>query len=203
MVPRQHRRPNRACTKPTRRFSVQRGFGSAPAVGGLAASCWAAQTFAPSTAAMSGQRGRRCADTAAPRGRVRCSRAASPSPSAGGGRCALQRAWRRPLVRCRAGQESARGCEHAGQSGPGGASLPPSDPSAHNQFVAPVRAKPLKERRHVVTGRHPAKQPNHRSQTGYGLASCVCPPSAERRERDLDGSGGRVMRPAQRRPPPS
>ena len=86
---------------------------------------------------MSGQKGggRRCADTTAPRGRVRCSRAASPSQSAGGGRCVLRRAWRRSLVRCRAGQGSARGCAHAGQSGPGGAGSPTSDPSAHGQLV--------------------------------------------------------------------
>ena len=147
MVSRQHKRPNRACTKPTSRFSVQRGFGSAPAMGGLAACCWAARTSAPRAAAMSGQKGggRRCADTTAPRGRVRCSRAASPSQSAGGGRCVLRRAWRRSLVRCRGGQGSVRGCGHAGQSGPGGAGPPTSDPSVHDQLVAPVLARPFRK----------------------------------------------------------
>ncbi len=147
MVSRQHRRPNRACTKPTSRFSVQRGFGSAPATGGAAASCWAARISAPSAAAMSGQKGggRRCADTAAPRGRVHCSHAASPSRSAGGGRSVLRRASRRPLVQCRGGQGSARGCERAEQSGPGGANPPTSGPSVHDQFVTPVGARPFRK----------------------------------------------------------
>src|SRR3954453_4395633 len=39
MVSRQHRRPNRSRTNATRRLSVKRGGGSAPATGGLAASC--------------------------------------------------------------------------------------------------------------------------------------------------------------------
>ena len=147
MVSRQHRRPNRACTKPTSRFSVQRGFGSAPATGDAAASCWAARTSAPRAAAMSRQKGggRRCADTAAPRGRVRCNRAAIPSPSAGGARCMLRPAWRRSLVRCRGGQGNARGCGHAGQSGPGGAGPPTSVPSVHDQLATPVSAKPFRK----------------------------------------------------------
>ena len=57
MVSRQHRRPNRSRTKPTRRLRVQRGGGSAPARGGLAATCWAARTALPRAAAISGQRG--------------------------------------------------------------------------------------------------------------------------------------------------
>ena len=147
MVSRQHKRPNRACTKPTSRFSVQRGFGSAPATGGLAASCWAARTSAPSAAAMSGQKGggHRCADTAAPRDRVHCSRAASPSRSACGGRCTLRRAWCSPLVRCHGGQGSARGCEHAEQSGPGDADPPTSGPNVHDQLVTPVEARPFRK----------------------------------------------------------
>jgi hypothetical protein len=57
MVSRQQRRPNCACKKPARRRSVQRGFTSAPATGGLAAWCCAARTCSPSAAAISGQRG--------------------------------------------------------------------------------------------------------------------------------------------------
>ena len=147
MVSRQHRRPNRACTKSTTRFSVQRGFGSAPATRGLAASCWVARTSAPSAAAMSGQKGggHRYADTAAPRGRAHGRHAASPSPSAGGGRYRLRRAWRSPVVRCHEGQGNARGCGHAEQSGPGGADPPTSVPNAHDQFVTLVGARPFRK----------------------------------------------------------
>jgi hypothetical protein len=96
---------------------------------------------------MSGQKGgdHRCADTAAPRGRVRRSCAANSSRSAGGGRYGLRRAWRSPLVRCRGGQGNARGCEHAEQSGPGGADPPTSVPNAHDQFVTPVSARPFRK----------------------------------------------------------
>src|SRR3954467_2304839 len=38
---RHSRRSKRSCTNPTRRLSVQRGGGSAPAIGGSAAACWA------------------------------------------------------------------------------------------------------------------------------------------------------------------
>jgi hypothetical protein len=41
MVSRQQQRPNRARTNPPRRRNVQRGFGSAPTMGGQAA-CWCA-----------------------------------------------------------------------------------------------------------------------------------------------------------------
>ena len=146
MVSRQHRRPNRACTKPTSRFSVQRGFGSAPAAGGAAGCCWAARTSAERGCDVRAKGGRppvRRYSSAS--GRVRCSRAASPSRSAGGGRSVQRRPWRRHLVRCHGGQGSARGCERAGLSGPGGADPPTSVPSVHDQLVAPVSARPFRK----------------------------------------------------------
>src|SRR4051812_22898206 len=57
MVSRQQRRPNCACTKPTKRRSVQRGFTSAPGTGGLAAWHCAARPCPPSAGAISGQGG--------------------------------------------------------------------------------------------------------------------------------------------------
>src|SRR3954453_16104963 len=88
MLSRHSRRSKRSCTNPTRRLSVQRGGGSAPAIGGSAAACWAVRIALPRAAAIRGEKGggRRCADTAAPRGRVCCRRAPSPSPSADGAR---------------------------------------------------------------------------------------------------------------------
>src|SRR3954467_2041650 len=44
IVSRQHTRPNRSRTQPTRRRNVQRGAGLAPTMGGVAAVRWAAQT---------------------------------------------------------------------------------------------------------------------------------------------------------------
>jgi hypothetical protein len=138
-VSRQHGRANRTRTKPTSRRSVQRGFGSAPATGGPAASRCAAQTAAPSAAWISGQRGDGlpCADTAPPRGRLRCSGAATPSRSAGAGRCARPLRSRNLLARSRARPESARGCAHGRHSGPSRADPPRSDPNVHGQHATP------------------------------------------------------------------
>src|SRR5215213_3391698 len=84
----------------TRRRSVQRGFGSAPVTGGLAASWRAARTASPSAASMSGQSGggHRCADKPVPRaviigGRDHCTHAASPSRSGDGGPYVRPRQW--------------------------------------------------------------------------------------------------------------
>ena len=56
IVSRQQLRPNFSRTQPTRRRSVQRGAGSAPATGGAAAERWAARTVSPRPASISGQR---------------------------------------------------------------------------------------------------------------------------------------------------
>jgi hypothetical protein len=45
--------------KDTRRRNVQRGFGSAPAIGGSAAACRAARISSPSAASICGQKGGR------------------------------------------------------------------------------------------------------------------------------------------------
>ena len=157
MVSRQHGRANRARTKPTSRRSVQRGFGSAPATGGPAASRWAARTAAPSAAWISGQRGDGppCADTAPPRGRLRCSGAATLLPSAGVGRCARPLRSRNRLARSRATPESARGCERGRHSRPSRAGPPLSGPNVHGQRSWSTRnIKPnsaSQENRHMAT----------------------------------------------------
>ncbi len=158
-VSRQHGRANRARTKPTSRLSVQRGYGSAPATGGPAASRWAAQTSAPSAAWISRQRGdgRLCADTASPRGRLRYSGAAIPSRSAGVGRCARPRRSRNLLARSRARPESARGCEHGRPSGPSRAGPPLSGPNVHGQHATPSRTP--SRRKTVIWQPQPPLQP--------------------------------------------
>ncbi len=160
MVSRQQRRPNRACTLTTRRLSVQRGAGSAPATGGAAAPRWAARTSSPSVASISGQRGdgHQCGNTAAPRGRVRYSYAPSPLRFAGGAPYVRPPAWRSRLGRCRAEQGSARGCGHAARSGPCGGGLPASGSSAHDQLVTSVLTIPSRGSRHMgMTAVQPSK----------------------------------------------
>ena len=56
-VSRQHRRPKRSRTNATRRLSVQRGAGSAPAMGGQAACCRAVRISWPRMVATRAQRG--------------------------------------------------------------------------------------------------------------------------------------------------
>src|SRR5215210_3382319 len=56
IVSRQHTSPNRSRTQPTRRRKVQRGAGSAPSSGGVAAVRWAAQSASPSSASRGGQK---------------------------------------------------------------------------------------------------------------------------------------------------
>ncbi len=66
IVSRQHTNPNRSRTQPTRRCNVQRGAGSAPATGGVAAARWAARIVSPSSAVRCGQKRdgvRRCGGT--------------------------------------------------------------------------------------------------------------------------------------------
>src|SRR4051794_20474069 len=141
MVSRQKRRPNCACTKPTRRRSVQRGFTSAPATGGLAAWRCAARTCSPSAAAISGQRGggHRCADSSTPRGRGHCRRAASPSRSALAVPCVRQPPWHNCRRQFRAAPGSVRGCGDGRHSGPDGVDPQPSGPSADDQLVTLIR----------------------------------------------------------------
>src|SRR4029450_4586550 len=68
IVSRQQRQPKRSRTYSTSRFRVQRGAGSAPSRGGVAAVRWAAQTASRSAAAIFAQRGggHRCRGTRAP-----------------------------------------------------------------------------------------------------------------------------------------
>src|SRR3954471_10775690 len=56
IVSRQHTSPKRSRAQPTRRRNVQRGAGSAPTMGRVAAVRWAAQTTSPSSAARRGQK---------------------------------------------------------------------------------------------------------------------------------------------------
>src|SRR3954449_6607606 len=56
IVSRQHLSPKRSRTQPTRRRNVQRGAGSAPSMGRVAAVRWAAQTTSPSSALRGGQK---------------------------------------------------------------------------------------------------------------------------------------------------
>ncbi len=179
IVSRQHSRPNRSRTKPARRLSVQRGFGSAPATGGLAACRCAARTSSPTAAAMSGQRGggHRCAGRVAPQGRAHCKHAATPSPSGGGGPSVQRRPWRSRLAQCHAGEASARGCGDGQRSGPGRANPPASGPSAHDQHATPVSTKPQSgENRCVVNRRHPTKEPKP-SVSNWTRFSSPAPPA--------------------------
>src|SRR3954468_4326427 len=100
IVSRQHLRPKRSRTQPTRRRKVQRGAGSAPSTGGAAALRWAEQTASRSAAAIFAQRGdgRRCGERRERRGHVRSRRAPNPSRSEDGARCARPHAWRTSLV---------------------------------------------------------------------------------------------------------
>src|SRR5215213_8173320 len=93
-----------------------------------------------------------CADTAPPRDRLRCSGAATPSRSAGAGRCVWPLRSHNLLARSRARPESARGCEHEGRSGPSRAGLPLSGPNVHGQHATPSRT-PL--RRKIVIWQPP------------------------------------------------
>ena len=144
MLSRHSRRSKRSCTNATRRLSVQRGGGSAPARGGSAAACWAVRIALPRAAAIRGQKGggRRCADKAALRGRVRCTHAPSPSPSADGARYGWRSPSRTRLVQSRAAQETARASAGDRHAAPNRASPPLSDPSSSHQHVIPVLKKP-------------------------------------------------------------
>ena len=143
MLSRHSRRSKRSCTNATRRLSVQRGGGSAPAMGGSAAACWAERVASPRAAAIRGQKGggRRCADKAALRGRVRCRHAPSPSPSPDGARYGWRSPSRTRLAQSRAAQETARASVGEGHAAPNCASPPLSDPSGSHQHVAPVLKK--------------------------------------------------------------
>src|SRR5215213_95955 len=57
IVSRQHPSPNRSRTPPTRRRNVQRGAGSAPTTGGVAAVRWAVRIASLSSASRRGQKG--------------------------------------------------------------------------------------------------------------------------------------------------
>jgi hypothetical protein len=57
MLSRHSRRSKRSCANATKRLSVQRGGGSAPAIGGSAAACWAVRIALPRAAAIRGQKG--------------------------------------------------------------------------------------------------------------------------------------------------
>jgi hypothetical protein len=143
MLSRHSRRSKRSCTNATRRLSVQRGGGSAPAIGGSAAACWAVRIALPRAAAIRGQKGggRRCADIAALRGHLRCRRAPSPSPSADGAHYGWRSPSRTHLAQPRAARKTARasaGDEHAA---PNCASPPLSDPSGSHRHVTPVLKK--------------------------------------------------------------
>ena len=143
MLSRLSRQSKRSWTNAPRRLSVQRGAGSAPAIGGSAATCWAVRTASPRAAATRGQKGggHRCADTAAPRGRGRCRRAPSPSPSADGACCGWRSALRTRLVQSHAAPETARVSADEGHAAPNRASPPLSDPSGSHQHVTPVLRK--------------------------------------------------------------
>ena len=83
IVSRQHLSPKRSRTQWTRRRNVQRGAGSAPSMGRVAAVRWAAQTTSPSSASRRGQKrdgDRPCGGTGARRGRPDYRRAPNPSP---------------------------------------------------------------------------------------------------------------------------
>ena len=154
-------RSKRSCTKATRRLSVQRGGGSAPAMGGSAAACWAVRIASPTAAAIRGQKGggHRCADTTAPRGRVRCRRAPSPSLSADGA-CS---GWRSPsrsrLAQSRAARETARASAGDRHAAPNRATPPLSDPSGSHQHVTPLLKKPcVGETPHMATQGSPPSQ---------------------------------------------
>jgi hypothetical protein len=161
MLSRQQRRPKRSCTKVARRLSVQRGGGSAPATGGAAAACWAVRTASPRATSIRGQKGggHRCADTSAPRGRVRC-RHASPLPSADGARCGWRSPSRTRPAQSHAERETAHASAGAGHAAPDRASPPLSDPSGSHQHVTPIRTKPLaRESPHMGTaGSQPSQQ---------------------------------------------
>ena len=152
---------DRSCTNAPRRLSVQRGGGSAPARGGSAAACWAVRTAASSAAAIRGQKGggRRCAGTAAPRGRGCCRRAPSPSPSADGAHYGWRSPSRTHLAQPRAARKTARasaGDEHAA---PNCASPPLSDPSGSHRHVTPVLKKSrIGETPHMETHGSPPSQ---------------------------------------------
>src|SRR3954466_4633229 len=85
IVSRQHLRPKRSRTQPTRRRKVQRGAGSAPSTGGAAALRWAAQTASRSAAAIFAQRGdgRRCGERRERRGHVRSKQVSVDHPTDG------------------------------------------------------------------------------------------------------------------------
>src|SRR3954453_20434596 len=143
MLSRHSRRSKRSCTNVARRLSVQRGGGSVPARGGSAAACWAVRIASPRAAAIRGQKGggRRCADKAALRGRVRCRRAPSPSPSADGARYGWRSPSRTHLAQSRAAQETARASAGEGHAAPNCESPPLSDPSGSQRHVTPVLKK--------------------------------------------------------------
>ena len=154
MLSRHSRRSKRSWMNAPRRLSVQRGGGSAPAMGGSAAACWAVRIAAPRAAAIRGQKGggRRCADRAAPRGRVRCRHAPSPSPSADGARYG----WRSPshtrLAQPRAAREIARASAGDRHAVPNRANPPLSAPSGSHQHVTPVLKKSrVRESPHMET----------------------------------------------------
>src|ERR1700760_4989212 len=187
-VSRQKRGPNRSWTNPTRRRSVQRGWGSAPAMGGWAAACWAARSSALRPAAMVGQKGggRRCAGRSAPRRHAHCRRAATPSRFAGDGLCGWPPPWHRRLGSSRAAPGNAHGCADERRSGQAGANRPWFDPTAHSQRITPVltgppRRKPLYANRHRPTNRL-----NYGFQTGRGLTAMKCPTLIASIARDLE-----------------
>jgi hypothetical protein len=136
IVSRQQTMPNRSCTQPTRRLSVQRGAGSAPATGGVAAVRWAMRTVSPSAASRRGQKGavvRRCGGRRAPQARSCCRGGPIPSPSADDGACVMPLAWRSSPLRSQRAPESARGCADAARASPAAASPPPSGPTVRSQ----------------------------------------------------------------------
>ena len=96
MVSRQHLSPKRSRTQWTRRRKVQRGAGSAPSRGGVAAVRWAAQTTSPSSASRHGQKGRRppVRRNVSARGRPGYRRAPTASPCEPAGPCAPPPGWR-------------------------------------------------------------------------------------------------------------
>src|SRR4051795_1493020 len=80
IVSRQHTRPKRSRTQPTRRRNVQRGAGSAPARGGVAAVRWAVRIVSPRLAGGGGEKkggGRRGGGTRARQDPGRCRHAPS------------------------------------------------------------------------------------------------------------------------------
>ena len=162
MLARHSRRSKRSWTNAPRRLSVQRGGGSAPAIGGSAAACWAVRTASLRAAAIRGQKGggRRCADTAAPRGRVRCRYAPSLSPSADDARYGWRSASRTRLAQPRAARETARASADEGHAAPNRANPPLSDPSGSHQHVTPVLKKSrVRESPHMAThGSRPSQK---------------------------------------------